>query len=211
MHSTNIMNTISRFVNYLIITIGLFFALTANAFEKDSSLIVKVVDEFCKAEIGGQIESRRALVRFSPKRLQQEASEKAPALPGTLFPNYDPVTVIDDYRVKGVIITNESTAIGKVTYTQIAHLGKYKDSPKITRTLTPIRETVDVDLQLRKIDGKWYVYDVDQAKVGIETMISLYRDQIRLSEESHKGESHPRLEQVRKFQQDILAALIKLR
>jgi hypothetical protein len=187
-----------------------FPAFSADVTNNDVVQVTKVAKEFCSAELLGEVEKRRALLRFSPTRLRIEAKEKSPLLPGTLLLDIDSVTVIDNFRLTGVDIKHRSDATILVEYSQIGFLGKFHDGKKIERNLISTRKVIAVELRLKKFDDQWYVFDPDGAKVGVEKLISYYDEKIRLFEESHKGEMHPRLQAVDAFQRNMLDSLRKL-
>lgn len=136
-----------------------------------------VLELFCQHEFVGEGNVRRDLyAAYSPSRAKEvESSEYGGEI---VVLDGDPIIIVSTYCIVG-IKSNESAAKGTVVYERLAYtrgLGNDVNyNPNPPREIIPeYKESEEVDYDLKKINGRWYVYDPPVMRVSLAAVDRYY-------------------------------------
>jgi len=128
---------------------------------------------FCESEFADEATRYNYVGLSSERKRLEELRNNEP-----LQLNTDPLFIVSTYHVSGVHF-DDTTGKGKVVFERLAYtrgLGNDVNyNPNPPREIIPeYKESEEVDYDLKKINGRWYVYDPPVMRVSLAAVDKYY-------------------------------------
>jgi hypothetical protein len=138
---------------------------------------LSVVKTFVDGEFNGIQEMRFDLVKLSPK---EKKRLNLGSMRYVIFWDADPMVIVSTFCIVSVQAESDK-GVGRVIFERLAYTRGYGSD--VNNNLNPreiiseYKESEEVEYNLIKTSGKWYIYDPPAGRISLAAVIKYYFDQ----------------------------------